>query len=420
MAIAEIDAARRALLDRQAITLAQRLMAQPQALGVAIMGGAARYECAWGTVEGHDELFSDIELLLVTQRPLREVEQSALRADLDTLAASFGHANPRFHVDFLVRPHYRLRSLPPFVFTYELVANGRTLAGRPMLDRVRPVGLTNLDRQNTREILLKRLWALAEGLPSAWLRGQLLDRRLALCLTANLARQPLDTTTVLLPEAGILRPTYRQRIECWRRIPDLPFREMVDRALGMDSALYLEQCLVRRSELEPLPDPTVEWERVVACLEASLAWLLACPREAVATFLPNQSRRLFHEWPVTLGQWRATVREALRLARSLGARRAGRWLAAPRKGILAAALLELHRAMIDHQERNAVLAERRLGRAACFAATLDDRTWLAPYDAGESFVERWLSVRWILGRSFWRIVRLGEPAAWQRIASQIA
>ena len=39
--------------------------------------------------------------------------------------------------------------------------------------------------------------------------------------------------------------------------------------------------------------------------------------------------------------------------------------------------------------------------------------------AAAPFAERWLVVRALAGRAFWRAIRLGEPAAWTRMAATI-
>ncbi len=424
---------REARLDSQAAALAQRAMAHPASLSVVLLGSAARHEVAWGTVDGREEPFSDLELLLVTRRRLGAAEQRPLREDLDRLAASFGYANPLFHVELLCRERRSLARMPPYLFTFELIANGRTLAGLPQLDGVRRVGLDNLDRRNSHEILMKRLWALAAALPIAWLTQESLPQLSALVLAATLARQPLDVATVLLPEAGILRPTYRQRLEAWERFPNLPFRASLDGAVGGDSAAYLASCLDRRRNLQALPEPLVEYERVVHVLASALGWLAGCPPPELAAQLPQRSRQLFHEGPVTRGEWLALLRQITQIAAHRGLRRAAQWLLAPRKGLLAAGLLELHRALIAHKRGQSEVAESHLHAAARALAVIDDSGWLAgglrPSSAGVpppasrqqpgGFPERWLALRAALGWQFWRTVRLGDPTVWTQLARSI-
>ncbi len=371
------DSAPTAVLDSQATMLAERAMTHPASVAVAVLGSVARYEAAWARIDGRVEPFSDLELLLVTSRRLRPNEQLELRDALAALATTFGYVNPLFHVELLCRERRSLARMPPYIFTFELVANARTLAGPPILDKVRRVGLENLDRRNSHEILMKRLWALAEGLPQHWLADLPLDHISALVLAANLARQPLDVTTVLLPEVGILRPTYRQRLETWSHTVDLPCRSAIDQAAGGDSSEFLAGCLERRRDLRPLSRPTVEYERVVRVLEAALGWLLRCEPSTLPQALPERSRQLFHEWPVTRGEWLALARQSLEIAARLGPAQATRWLFAPRKGLLAASLLELHLALIAHQQGDVGSARAHLDRGASLVAGIDDSGLLA-------------------------------------------
>src|SRR5262249_53563470 len=155
------------------------------------------------TVDGRLELFSDLELVVITAGRLPPTTREDLVGAGQRLASDFGYRSRRFHVDVLLRERSRLGALPPGIFTYELRTAGRTVWGRQLLGEVRPVSLANLDRANTREILVKRLWHLAEALPADWLRGQAPDEVASRDLGVALARQPLDLTTVLLPEVGV-------------------------------------------------------------------------------------------------------------------------------------------------------------------------------------------------------------------------
>lgn len=399
--------------------LAARLGAEAGVVSVAAMGSLARGEGALARVEGRLELFSDMELLVVTDRRWPADRRARLTATARQLAAGFGYRSRRFHVDVLVRERQRLAAMPPFVFTYELRAAGRTLWGRDLLPEVRRVTLASLDRRNTHEILVKRLWHLAEDLPRPWLAGQALaemDRR---DLGVALARHPLDLPTALLPEAGILRAGYAARWVAWQALPDWPLRSGIDAEIHADSGAWLADCLRRRAAAEPVQEATAEHRRASEGLAAGLAGLLGTDAAGVLAALEGRAGSALRPTPATPGEWAALVRQARRIARARGLRVTAEWLALPRKGQLAAGLILLHRS----------LAARLRGDSAgalTLAAQASRRGRLVGEPGGAhrpqpgDWLAAWLAARWALGRAFWRVYRLGDAAAWRRLAAGLA
>jgi hypothetical protein len=402
-----------AVLEGQVQDVARHLMSDPAVLAVVLLGSVARGEAAFGEVGGRRELFSDLELLAVTSHRLPIARRSRLANQVEQMAAHFGNTNPLFHTEVLFRERSRLRAMPPFVFTYELASNGRTIAGQELRGEIRTVNLGNLDRRNTHEILMKRLWALAEALPTEWVGGQPLRPVQERALDIALGRQPLDLTTVLLPEVGILLPTYHERVACWLNSPAQPFRSAIDAALGRDSGVYLQTCLDARARGRLEPDLRSAYRDALAVLVAALGWLLGVSPESVPAATGSHSRALFHERPVTRGEWVALLRQTVALARQISPAWAWRWSRAPRKGKLAAGLIHLHWALIAHQSGDVDRAARALAEARAAVASSDSSGVTVPADA--DFVRQWLATRAVLGHLFWRTVRLGDPAARVRL-----
>lgn len=401
----------RAGLARQIDAIADAIARSDEVLSVLLMGSAARDELAGARVEGRFELFSDLELMVVT----RGQPDSALRRGLSDAAArvgaGFGYRSPLFHVDLAFRARRRLTSLPPIIFTHELAARGRVLRGPDLRAEIRPVDLGNLDRRQTHAILMRRLWAMAEGLPRAWVAGAPMDAIARRSLGVVLHRNPLDLPTVLLPEAGLLLSSYRERVACWRARPELPFRAALDAALGHPSSDYLGDCLALRAAAAEAPDPVAAHRAALAALEAGLAWL--------AERYPG---RVFDERPHGPGQWRAWLRQTVQLARARGPRAAAAWALAPRQARLAAGLLDLHRALAARFAGDAAAAGAALDRAV---ATLEpiagpDDSGAPSWTHGDASPERWLAARRLAGRAFWRAVRLGDPAAWEPMERRLA
>lgn len=402
-------------LARQIDAIADLLASADEVVSVLLMGSAARDELAGARVEGRFELFSDLELMVVT----RGHPGSALRRGLADAAArvgaGFGYRSPLFHVDLAFRARRRLASLPPIIFTHELAARGRVLRGPDLRAEIRPVDLHNLDRRQTHAILMRRLWAMAEGLPRAWVAGAPLDAIARRSLGVVLHRNPLDLPTVLLPEAGLLMSSYRERVACWRARPELPFRAALDAGLGRPSGDYLGECLALRAAAAEAPDPVAAHREALAALEAGLAWLDA-----------RYLGRVFDERPRGPGQWRAWLRQAVQLAQARGPRAAAAWARAPRQARLAAGLVDLHRALAARLAGDAAAAAAALDRAE---ATLEpiagpeaSRTpsRASSWAPGDASAERWLAARRLAGRAFWRTVRLGDPAAWEPMERRLA
>ncbi len=447
-----------------------RLSGAPGVVSVVLLGSAARGELSAASAGGRLELFSDLELLVVTRRRLPGAIRRALAAEVDGLASGWGYRSPLFHVDLVFRERARLGSLPPFVFTHELRANGRVLYGPDVRTEIRPVTLADLDRRNTHEILMKRLWAMAEALPAAWLAGAALDDLAARALGVTLWRNALDVPTALLPDAGILLSTYSARVARWREDPAPACRAAIDAALGLDSGAFLAACRAARARAAPSADPSADHARVTRLIAAGLVWAanaadsgappdrpldrgagrrLARAGPAAAgskpsdptpagarpphptpdiiadaiRAVPRRSRQLFNEHPVTPAEWLSVARQAVRIANSTGAPPAVQWLRLPRKGHLCAGLLELHRALVAHHaaEPDAVGARGALAEAADWlapvAATAGDAR--AAIDGARDFADAWCLTRSLAARAFWRTVRLADPAAWRRLAAAV-
>lgn len=425
----------------------------PGVLGARLLGSTARGEAAGLWWRGSWQGLSDLEVLVVTRGRLRGAVRRALRTRLADVVASWGQESPQFHLDLLFRERHRLRSLPPFVFTFEAREAGRRLVGPDFGPEIRRVTLANLDLRNTREILFKRLWHLAEALPSTL--GAPVERSAfeVAALRVALERQALDLPTAILPDAGRLIAGFGARVASWTADP--PGADVrIGAWLGRPAASYLAGCLDARQggALDAGP-----WEGAYAAALAALAGGLdhlrvadggpgadagvASPRFAgdpltllpdlpgalarLAEAWPALGPRLFNEGAATPGEGLAILRQAVRIANRSGAIAGLRWLRRPRKGLLTAGLLQLHaagQALIDGDAGQAGPALDAAER--CLALVHADGPAAVPglsepRREPELLVLRWRDLRRQAGRAFWRVARLGDSAAWSVIETRL-
>jgi hypothetical protein len=405
-------------LDAQVALLAGTVGAAPGVVSVVVLGSVARAEAVLARVDGRPELFSDVELLVVTRQRLAARQRAAMIAAVRQAADGFGYRSRRFHVDVLFRERRRLGRLPPIVFTFELRANGRTVFGRDVRAEIRPVTLANLDHANAHEILVKRLWHLAEDLPAAWLRGAALDELAARDLGVGLWRHPLDIPTALLPDAGVLLPTYRARVARWSADPAPAGRAALDAAVGGDSGAWLATCLARRATAAPSPDIAADHALAVRGLTGALAWLYDVSPADLGRAMAAAQRPVLGEGPISRGEWLALAKQTVQIARHQGAWSARSWLNQPRKGRLGAGLAALHTALVAHGAGDAPRAAAELAAAVAHGRAVGRSTALVP-DPSADFATAWLAARAVLGRAFWRVARLGDPSGWPAIAGRL-
>jgi hypothetical protein len=367
-------------------------------LALYLLGSAARNELSvLHHPDGSLEFFSDLEFLLVTDAPLTADQRRALDQALHEAERAVANPNPLFHIDLITRERARLKRFPPIVFTYELKQNAHLLHGDDLRAEIPEVTLANLDLRNTREILYKRLWAILLHLPRRFVEGapSLAEQRVAGYV---LARNALDLTTVLLPHAGTLLPTYRQRVEHLRHhYADFPFAAHFD----ADFPAFLHTCLDRRLDLDfTATDLYSFYERTLDALECGFRALL--PPTVTLDDLPRHSRALYNEWPISRGEWYNLARMSLRQSPI----RAVHWLGLPKKGWLTLGLLAMHRALRAHFAGQSDVADDHLARSLDILARLH-RT--SPIPTGD-FPQRWLTARVAWGELWRQYIRLGAPA----------
>ena len=359
---------------------------------IVLLGSTARDELVYRQHEnGQLELFSDFEMLVVWDSPVSNANRQALKQIAHKFEQKIANPNPLFHIDLLPRRYKRLAKLPPLIFTHEMKVNGRVLFGRDVLPAVPTVTLDNLNLRNTNEILFKRLWAIMLHLPKNFVLGGIGSAETNVT-TYILCRNALDISTVLLPHKGVLLPSYRQRVAHLQQHPDL---------LGADLTDFLANCLTHRQSLNVhAADLPQLYQQTIKHLEAAITTLLPQP-------LPNGSRHIFNEWPISRGEILGYTRNSMHHLRSGGLRRTTTWLRAARKGLLTQGLLLAHHALITHFSQNPDQANRLLHESIAILAQLSTQKPRNP-TTSQPFPRHWLTLRQLWGNIWRDLIRLGD------------
>lgn len=366
----------------------------PDVAAIYLIGSAARGELSARPTPAGLELFSDLEFFVVAEKTLPAAVRQPVFARLAEIERNVANPNPLFHLDVGLREKYRLPRMLPTIFTFELKQNGKLLWGTDTRSRLPEITLHTLDYRDANEILYKRLWALLLHLPkrcTAELTPA--EKRVAGYI---FCRNALDIPTVLLPQAGILLPTYRQRVEKLAEIyPILPFAPL----FGPEFPTFLQTCLQRRLDLafeqtalESLYADTIRY------LELALACVSRHDARAGSGFT-----RGFNERPVAPRQWLSVARMGAQFARR-GPRAGWDWARLPKKEVLTQGLLAMHLALLAWQRGNPEDAATHLHASQTHLQRLTGNVPALP----PAFPDQWQVLRKAWGGFWGAFIRLGQ------------
>jgi len=377
---------------------------------ILVVGSTARGELSYIDTEDDLRLFSDYELVLLTQREVNCKKRYSLALEVDQLGRCLNPGNPLFHVDLAWYPLHRLPRLRHTVAIFEQKKTGKVVWGKDYRHLMPEITIQSLSKKDVNEILYKRLWALLLYLPQEFFKSSLTSE-IKDVATYVLVRNALDLTTVLLPYAGVLLPTYAQRVEY---LADNYGRLELERVFGPKFPRFLAACLEGRDILSWEGSLFVLYAQVVGYLEHTLRYLLARQGQAV----DDVSRAIQAYSPLIFREWlprRAEIKHALRVLRGrLSLQQAIRWPGLSHKGLLTACLIQIHRSMIAHLSGNRPEAHAALQLAQSLLDPLISRP-LSRLNFDGPFIRSWLALRRDCGYFWWEFVRRGGPVSCQRI-----
>jgi len=372
---------------------------------ILLLGSAARGELSYAYFHDRLEVFSDYEFLVITDGPVSVREKGRQTQMLVELEEKFFPHNPLFHIDVIYREKGRLSTLQPIIFTYELKQNAQALYGSDVKASIPDVSLRNLDLKNANEILYKRLWAMLLHIPRNLVKGAMSDFE-EMVLRYVLWRNPLDLTTVLLPHEGVLLPTYEERVAyVAKNYRGLRF----SRALGPEFPSFLAECLAGRKELKSIRPSLELYSQALHYLEKGLAYIVGDFAQSVdlPVQVAQRSRRIFNEGPISRGELASLARLGWRLVGRRGLKQTWRWLRMPKKGLLTAGFLHMHRALLDYLKGKIEAAGEHLDGAEVCLNELALKT--AGAVPPQPFPGRWLALRRLWGEFWAEYIRLGDP-----------
>ena len=400
-----------AQIETQLASITNAIEAILKPKSILLLGSTARGELSYRVGDrGQVECFSDYEFLIVTTTPPTSDQRQTLTARLEVIENQINNPNPLFHIDVIIRTYTRLHTLPPLIFTFEMKQNAQVRYGVDIRSEIPEVTLKNLDYRNTNEILYKRLWAILLHLPKRFIVGGLSQAERHVTGYV-LCRNVLDITTVLLPSEQVLLPTYHQRVTyLMDHYSDLSFHTM----LGLDFPNFIETCLHRRLNLTFSDLDMLDWYKsTIMYLQRALTHLL--PENTELEVLPQHSRIMFNEWPISRGEWYNLSKVALLLLKSRGPKIAGKWLQKPKKGWLTIGLLAMHQSLIAWLQGDTVTAQEHLKQAHL---ALNHLSLTVPTNPTSSnFPQQWLHLRHQWGNFWQAYIRLGDSKYTQRFAN---
>lgn len=393
-------------------------------LSVILLGSTARGELSYRSDDDHLDLLSDLEMIVVTEGRPPAAETFYRR--LEAWQRERRALNPLFHVDVSFMSRRRFRRLTPLVRWFEMRATGRVLYGADILDEVPRVTPENLNRGQTRELVLTRLWNLLLYIPAAFVFNACGEYE-RLIFNYVQCRNFLDVVTILLPLEGVLLPSYRQRLgyversfasRSWAEYFEDSFPELLGKALIGKLDLHYGR-------------PSLEWYRhTVEAYLGLTAYLLGDPalrqdndalcdrvREEGLGFLQGRAHKwLAHELGVVLRH--AGQKAPLQWMR---------WLALRKREAMVCFLFHMHFALLDLL--SGVSAVQRLSRAAAELAefglhSVAQASGLRGPDGALPYLppqEQWLALRAAFVREMGPILRfdrrhqayLNEVIGWE-------
>ena len=181
-------------------------------LSILTLGSLPRGELSYRIKNGKLTMFSDIDLLVVTEHWTNRERQAVLIKKLRDLRKKFQSVNPLFDITAEFLSLHELKKLPFKVIFYDLKESGKAIFGQDIRYMIPEFDAGTQNVKDTNNIILRRLFFMLLYFPKELLE----DKKIASAQDAFqyiVARDGLHIATVLLFQEGLFFPTYRERVE---------------------------------------------------------------------------------------------------------------------------------------------------------------------------------------------------------------
>ena len=279
-------------------------------LSIIALGSLPRGELSYRMRNGNLELFSDIELIIVTKGKISKEDQIVLIKNLKSLRKRFQTASPLFDIAVEFLSLQEFKKLPYKVRFYELKESGEVLFGEDIRYMIPRVNVNNRNIKDTNNIILRRLLSILLYFP----RELFEDKRMDFAhdvFKYTVARNALDIATVLLFQKGIFLPTYREKIEYIVSNSDKFTNDF-----GSDFPHFLTRCLKVKLDMDfnqslmSLFEDTLEYFRLLLVHTLRNNGVDLEMEESLSTLIKKSKKDIFGEADITTAKFEFVLKSS--------------------------------------------------------------------------------------------------------------
>jgi hypothetical protein len=351
---------------------------------VILSGSASRGEMSYISDHGRLNVYSDLELFVITRNDIQTRKIKDLTKKIKALEDALCQGNKFFHLDVSFLKQRHIKNLPPKFQFSETRKTGIVLYGRDL----RCLFPLQVDFKHLNESSLNRLWSIILHFPNKFTPDEFSpqDER---DFRYILARSGLDIVTWLLPYTGHLIYGFKDRIDfIQKNYKDLEFIEFLP-TWFLD---FLRDCWRGKMKFQFKDDLILLYDKVLACYTGGAEYILYKlkiddQKENVELRIMKNSPFIFHEHLA-----RRKAFELMLLARNLGyinMAEGWKWLVNNKKGIIVAFLFNLNYALLNYLKKEDN-SGYYLKKAEDYLFKLDFRIKKIKSD---NFPEKWLYLR---------------------------
>lgn len=207
---------------------------------ILLIGSAARGEISFIDSDGKLDLLSDYEYIIVTNKRLSAEVVDQLKNNNNDLQEEFAIKSPLFSIDFGIAHHRKWRLTPPTLWAFEVKNASIVIFGEDARNNLQEITISNLDFGNLNQLALVRLWNMLVHIPQNCILGTATEYER---FTAQFyyARNILDILTIYLPNAGLLKAGYQNRLDAFDGLEGNIFDEHEISIIKKAHALKLNQ-----------------------------------------------------------------------------------------------------------------------------------------------------------------------------------